>query len=322
MPVFAINKGIVVQIALAGGLAAAVSHLAAAQTPPEACQAQWRSLEAAVKAGELEAAKEANRKIQIGEGCNPLRVNAKALMLDLYRKEDARLEKAGASADQRLAALSTALVRYGRGDDWELRLKIADLRRQRADAGGKSDYAAISQAYYDVLQAVEKASPSRSRPSPDELERVAMLAYQYQALSPTPVKGRGLFTRAVRHIFVARTPVPLQFVYAQAELTELGRAEAERMVKELKEENNPRIHLVGHTDPNGSHPYNDDLSWRRAEAIKTFLIERGYPARQITVDGRGKRDAETFKRKIVDSGRFSPQEIDQILRRVEIVWKE
>jgi outer membrane protein OmpA-like peptidoglycan-associated protein len=322
MPLPAIDKRVLVQIAFASGFAAAASHWAAAQAPPEACQARWRDLETAVKEHRLSAAMEANRKIQIGEGCNPLRVNAKALMLDLYRQEDGRLEKAGTPAEERLAALSTALVRYGRGDDWELRLKIADLRRQKADAAGKSAYAAVSQAYYDVLQAVEMASPTRPRPSPAELERVAMLAYQYQALSPTPVKGRGLFSRAMRHIFVSRTPVPLQFVYAKTELTELGLAEAERVVKELKAEHNPRIHLVGHTDPNGSHPYNDDLSWRRAEAIRQFLIERGYPADRITVDGRGKRDVETFRRRIVDAGRFSPQEIDQILRRVEIVWKQ
>jgi outer membrane protein OmpA-like peptidoglycan-associated protein len=321
MPVFPIDKRLVVHIALAGGLAGAAAQWAAAQAPPETCRALWRDLEAAVKARNLNAAKDASRKIQIGEGCNPLRVNAKAVMVDLYRQEDARLEKAGASPAERLAALSAALVRYGKRDDWELRLKIADLRLKQADAGSERNYAAISQAHYDVLQAAEETPPSRPRPSPAELERIAMLAYQYQALSPTPVKGRGLFSRSVRHIFVGRTPVPLQFVYDKDKLTDLGNAEAERMVKELKEEDNPRIHLVGHTDPKGSDAYNDDLSWRRAEAVRTFLVERGYPAGQITVDGRGKRDVETFKRKIVDAGRFSPNEIDQILRRVEIVWK-
>jgi outer membrane protein OmpA-like peptidoglycan-associated protein len=322
MPVLPITRRFALQIALAAGLAGAVSHWAAAQAPPDACQALWRDLEAAVKARNLNAAKDANRKIQIGEGCNPLRVNAKTAMVDAYLQEDARHEKAGAPPAERLAALSSALVSYGKRDDWELRLKIADLKLLQAKAGDQAQYPALSQAYCDVLDAVDAASASRARPPQAEMERVAMLVYQYQTLSPTPPKGRGLFGRGVRQIFVERTPVPLQFVYGKAELTDRGLTEAERVVKELKDENNPRIHLVGHTDPKGSHPYNDDLSLRRAERIRKFLIEHDYPASKITVEGRGKRESEPFKAKIVNPTRFSPEEIDQILRRVDVVWKE
>jgi outer membrane protein OmpA-like peptidoglycan-associated protein len=322
MPIVPISKRSVVQIALAGGLAGAVTHWAAAQALPEACQALRRDLDAAAKARNLDAAKDANRKIQTGVGCNPLRIDAKAAMLGLYQEEDARLEKAGASPAQRLAALTAALVGYGNDHDWEPRLRIADLKRQLAESGGPRDYADISQAYYAVLQAAAKTSPSMARPSAALLERVAMLAYQYQAISTTPVKGRGLYTRDVRGIFVGRVPVPLQFVYNEDNLTDLGRAEAEKMVKALKEENNPRIHLVGHTDPKGSDAYNLELSVRRAEAIKKFLIAHGYPPHQITVEGRGKREVEAFMGKIVDAKRFSEEAIHQILRRVEIVQKQ
>ena len=320
MPILPISKRLVVQIALAGGLAGAVSHWAAAQAPPAECQAFWRDLDAAVKAHDVNAGKNANRKIQSTAGCNRLRIDAKAAMLGLYLREDARLEKAGASPAQRLAELTAALVSYGNDYDWEPRLRIADLKHRLAGAGGPADDV-ISQAYYAVLQAAARNSPSVVRPSPAQLERAVMLAYQYQAKSKTPVKGRGLYTREVRQIFVGRVPVPLQFVYNEDNLTDLGRAEAEKMAKELKEENNPRIHLVGHTDPKGSDAYNLDLSVRRAEAIRKFLIVRGYPPHQITVEGRGKREVEAFKGKIVDADRFSKEDIDRILRRVEIVSK-
>src|SRR5215813_10880024 len=98
MPLLPIARRVALQIALA----AAVSHWAAAQAPPDGCQALWRDLEAAVKARNLNAAKDANRKIQIGEGCNPLRVSAKAAMVDAYLQEDARHEKAGAPPAERL----------------------------------------------------------------------------------------------------------------------------------------------------------------------------------------------------------------------------
>jgi outer membrane protein OmpA-like peptidoglycan-associated protein len=323
MQAVAISKRLLAGLALAGSLAAAVPHWAAAQAPPETCQALWRDLQAAAKARDLKVAQDANRKLQTGRGCNPLRLEAKAVMLDLHRQDDRRQEQAGTAPAERLAALKTALVRYGRKDDWEVRLTIADLTRQLADASGdRSAYADVSQAYYDVLLAAEDLPPSRPRPSQAERERIVMLAYQYQAMAPTLVKARGLYSRDVRKMFVARTPVPLQFVFAKDKLTELGQAEADRMAKVLKEENNPRIHLIGHTDPKGSDPYNDDLSQRRAAAIKRFLVGLGYPEDRITIEGRGKRDVEAFRRKIVDPDRYPEPDLHQILRRVEIVWNK
>jgi outer membrane protein OmpA-like peptidoglycan-associated protein len=322
MQAFTISKRFTIRAALAGCVVGAVTQWAAAQPPPEACQALWRDLEAAARTRNLSAAREANRKLQIGRGCNPLRTGAKAVLLDLHRHEDQRMEKAGASPAERLAAMKDALLRYGKKDDWEVRLTIAGLERQLAEAGGdRSAYANVSVAYYEVLRAVEEVPPSR-RPPPAEVERIGMLAYQYQARSPALVKSRALFSREMRQIFVGRTPVPLQFVYNEANLTELGRAEAERMAKVLQEERHPRIHLVGHTDPKGSDAFNDRLSRSRAEAVKTFLTERGYPPDLITIEGRGKREVEAFRRRMVDADRLPEPDIHQILRRVEIVWKK
>ena len=114
--------------------------------------------------------------------------------------------------------------------------------------------------------------------------------------------------------------MPLQFVYDKDVLTDAGKAQAENLFNLLKEEGMPPLHLVGHTDPVGSDGYNDKLSMRRALAIKTFLTERGYPAERITTEGRGKRDID--KLRIWDGDAFTVDQIRQMLRRVELVWKE
>jgi len=44
---------------------------------------------------------------------------------------------------------------------------------------------------------------------------------------------------------------------------------------------------IGHTDSVGSDEYNMKLSMRRAEAVKSYLVSRGIPARRISVEGRG-----------------------------------
>jgi outer membrane protein OmpA-like peptidoglycan-associated protein len=87
----------------------------------------------------------------------------------------------------------------------------------------------------------------------------------------------------------------------------------------LKGEDMPRLHLVGHTDPTGPDDYNDELSLRRAKAVRTFLTERGYPAGRITIEGRGERDAD--KLRISDRAEFTIDQIHQMLRRVDLVWK-
>lgn len=51
----------------------------------------------------------------------------------------------------------------------------------------------------------------------------------------------------------------------------------------------PAIRVLGHTDSIGSDAANDQLSTRRAEAVRAWLIQAGIPDRYITVEGLGKR---------------------------------
>ena len=44
---------------------------------------------------------------------------------------------------------------------------------------------------------------------------------------------------------------------------------------------------VGHTDSIGSAEYNQKLSLRRAEAVKSYLVSKGVAASRIFVEGKG-----------------------------------
>ena len=48
-----------------------------------------------------------------------------------------------------------------------------------------------------------------------------------------------------------------------------------------------RVMIVGHTDSRGGHDHNVDLSRRRAEAVKAFLMDRGVDAERILTRGEG-----------------------------------
>ena len=279
-----------------------------------------QELEAAAKAYDLRSAAAGERDIAIDPICNSfLSVGARDLMFALHREEEVRLERAGAPIPERVATLGAALRYAGPGNAWAVHARMGDLMRRLPAANGQPDYAAISLAYDAAVQAIDLAPPS-ARPGASEIGRLVGLAYQFEALSPTPVPRRGPFTRAARQINVERTPVPLQFVYDSDRLTEAGRAQAENLFDLLKEEDMPQLRLAGHTDPKGSDDYNDKLSLRRALAIKHFLTGCGYPADRITTEGRGKRDID--KLRIWDSTEFTLDQIHQMLRRVELVWRQ
>ena len=78
-----------------------------------------------------------------------------------------------------------------------------------------------------------------------------------------------------------------EFGFDQATLTEEGKRKLDKIADALKGTSNPKIDITGYTDHIGPQGYNEELSRRRADAAKQYLIERGVPADVITAAGRG-----------------------------------
>ena len=63
-----------------------------------------------------------------------------------------------------------------------------------------------------------------------------------------------------------------------------------QMVTIVQSHTDLRIKIIGHTDSNGSDEYNVNLSKRRADNIKSYLIELGIKADKIVIEFRGEND--------------------------------
>ena len=81
-----------------------------------------------------------------------------------------------------------------------------------------------------------------------------------------------------------------------------------------------RIEVIGHTDPEGSTAYNQQLSYARALTVKQALVNAGLNANQIQVDGRGEQNLlVTNCRQQHPSNAVARKQCDQANRRVEIM---
>jgi OOP family OmpA-OmpF porin len=69
-----------------------------------------------------------------------------------------------------------------------------------------------------------------------------------------------------------------------------GKAALDDLLVKLQGMNTEVMVTVGHTDSVGSAAYNKDLSIRRAEAVKAYLISKGVDASRIYTEGKGETE--------------------------------
>jgi len=87
----------------------------------------------------------------------------------------------------------------------------------------------------------------------------------------------------------------------------------ERLATVLKEDQNRKVTIEGHTDSVGSDELNQQLSEARANAVRTALVERGVSDSQISAVGKG----ESFPVASNDNAAGRQQN-----RRVELVFND
>ena len=81
--------------------------------------------------------------------------------------------------------------------------------------------------------------------------------------------------------------VAILFRFDKSELDDRGQTALLDIAKQLQENPNLSVELEGYTDNVGSLPYNVQLSQRRSEAVRRFLVEKGIEMNRINSIGLG-----------------------------------
>ena len=79
------------------------------------------------------------------------------------------------------------------------------------------------------------------------------------------------------------------FDFNKADLKPEAKTKLDDLVSKTKEINLEVIIAVGHTDSIGGDAYNDKLSVKRAESIKSYLTSKGVEANRVYTEGKGKK---------------------------------
>jgi outer membrane protein OmpA-like peptidoglycan-associated protein len=107
-----------------------------------------------------------------------------------------------------------------------------------------------------------------------------------KALTPQRTTTRGLRNLKVEP---AKVDLVINFDFDSARIQNSSEPQLERLATAMKLEQlqNLRFQVEGHTDGKGSASYNQVLSEKRAQAIASFLSQKGVSPRRLVPVGKG-----------------------------------
>ena len=99
----------------------------------------------------------------------------------------------------------------------------------------------------------------------------------------------GRVGRLARHDHVTNVveTLDVHFASGRASLDDAGITRLRSLARELRNDRRVGLELVGYTDPRGSRDKNLELSQRRVEAVRRYLIQQGVPVSRIAAVGLG-----------------------------------
>lgn len=143
----------------------------------------------------------------------------------------------------------------------------------------------------------QAAPPAPSQPEPAAQTEPSSQEPTSSALAEEPPASTEENTGAAGGaVAAAPEPTPVYvgadtfFAFDKSDLTPRGKHALDVVAERAAKLENVSIHIVGYADQIGAPDYNLALSQRRADAVRTYLIDHGVSENTLNVDARGEAD--------------------------------
>jgi outer membrane protein OmpA-like peptidoglycan-associated protein len=231
-----------------------------------------------------------------------------ARLIALKRQEEARLASERAAAAEREAQAHRQRVEAEEQKRLEAERRVqaeADLQRTRieADRSRAEADAAAAQAARDRQTAqaeIDRANQAAEQARQEQIRLREQLVQEFNRVLETRESARGLIVNMSG----------VWFDTGKATLKPGAREKLAKIAAILAAHRNLKMEVEGHTDNTGSDDLNQELSERRADSVRDFLVQEGVSSSAITARGMG--ESQPVASNDTAAGR-------QLNRRVEMV---
>ena len=112
----------------------------------------------------------------------------------------------------------------------------------------------------------------------------------------------------------------VNFGFDSADLTAGAKANLDKLAQVLVNNPDTNINIYGHTDSKGTDEYNQKLSERRANSVKSYLLSKGIAASRMIAMGIG--EAEPVATNDTDAGRAQNRRVEFAITANEEMIKD
>ena len=266
----------------------------AAKVPPElsnARQAYQRASAgdaAQLAPAELHKAQDALNRAESSFKKDPTSSQTKDLAYVAERKAELAMVLASTASQKGSAAQANKEYQATQGEVMkQTKENLAQSQKEQADAAA----AAATAKQQAQLDSEKRAADVAAATAADKLaveqqarldadKRAADAQAELAKVAAVKEEARGLVITLSGSVIFASNKATL-LPEAKSRLNQV----AETLMSTSK---NRKLTVEGHTDSQGSAAFNMELSQRRAESVRSYLISRGYPAELIEARGIGK----------------------------------
>ena len=168
--------------------------------------------------------------------------------------------------------------------------RVAGLQKELGETRAATEAAAgkASEAATAASQAASRAGEASTKAADAAARADAAGATAKEALGKaTETDQRLTKLWASRNKRTLTETLQVQFAFDKWLLDDGAQTRLIALVKQLREQPQLSVELEGYTDSTGASPYNIQLSQRRAEAVRRFLVEQGVELPRIHSIGLG-----------------------------------